>query len=193
MPIGTTIHQRAGRQPVQVMGVCIGSEGPRVLEYSWPRGDEEKVSVKEKTIQNPPQRRTPRPRGTLVKCRRCTQTRKHTHTHTHASQLHSDETPTARQSVMTHAVIAFPPAVSNYTGNSGVHHHHRTATAGWGESGLKRLMMTNTTAEMDPSLSPQMATKPPLMEKWFLHTMESTFTILVLQSTLAESELEIVP
>lgn len=33
------------------------------------------------------------------------------HTHTPISQVHTDETPTASHSVMTHAIIAFPPVV----------------------------------------------------------------------------------
>lgn len=60
---------------------------------------------------------------------------------------------------MTHDIIAFPPAAaaserasSNTEGRvefiTVVHHH--AATAGWRES---ELVMTNTTAEMSPSLS----------------------------------------
>lgn len=111
------------QQPVKVKWVDIGSEGPGVLEYSWPRADSEKVSVKEKTIQDPGDTaaRMPGPRGTPVKCRSLSH--QHIKTHTRISQLHTDETPTARHSVMTHAVIAFPPAASHKTGNSGVHHY----------------------------------------------------------------------
>lgn len=64
------------------------------------------------------------------------------HTHTPISQVHTDETPTASHSVMTHAIIAFPPVVRDNTGHSGVHRDY-TATEGLEESSLKRLMMTN--------------------------------------------------
>lgn len=76
-------------------------------------------------------------------------------THTSTSQLHTDETPTARHSVMTHAIIAFPPAVSITLGIVELITvvHYQTATAERKDSGLKRLVMTNTTVEMDSSLT----------------------------------------
>lgn len=147
------------RQPVKFKWVYIGSKSPTILEYSWPREDREKVSTKEKTIQDPSYTAAEDPKAQRNPGQMSlshTNIEKHTHIHKPISQLHTDETPTARHSVMTHAIIAFPPVVSDNTGNSGVHHHH-TAAAGLEESSLKRLMMTNTTAEIDSTLTPQWA------------------------------------
>lgn len=126
---------------------------------------------------------TPQLRGTLVECRSLQ------HTHTCISQLHTDETPTARHSVVTHAVIAFPPAVSDNTGNSGVHHCGASSRSycSDGESrAWKRLTMTNNSRSGLISHTP-MDTENPMMKKWtrvYVHTMESPSVTPVLQSFL---------
>lgn len=128
------------RQPVKVKWDYSGSYLSDVPEYLWPHENGEKVSAMEKTKQDAStlQLGTPRPKGTLVKCHPLIQI----HTHIPISQVCTDETPTASHSVMTHAIIAFPPVVRDNTGQSGVHRDY-TATEGLEESSLKRLMMTN--------------------------------------------------
>ena len=64
--------------------------------------------------------------------------------------LNGGETPTATQSVMTPAIIAFPPVVSNNTGKSGLHH---PASAGFHESTLKGIKKTNTQQHRPTHLS----------------------------------------
>lgn len=59
--------------------LILAAKAPRVLEYSWPHGDEEKISVKEKTNPDPAARRhagqmSPSPT--------------HTHTHTYFTATH---------------------------------------------------------------------------------------------------------
>lgn len=88
---------------------------------------------------------------------------KNTHTPTRVLHSYTDETPTARHSVMTHAIIAFPPAVSENTGNSGVHHYGASSQILQDGKSLKRLTRTNTRAEIDSLTA--MSAKPPLMKK----------------------------
>lgn len=153
----TAIQQHAGNLSNSSEFISA-AKAPQSWNIHDPVRTEKRLAQRRKQSKTPvtPQQRTPRPRGTLVKCHSLIQTEKHTHIHKPISQLHTDETPTARHSVMTHAIIVFPPVVSDNTGNSGVHHHH-TAAAGLEESSLKRLMMTNTTAEIDSTLTPQWA------------------------------------
>lgn len=120
--------------------------------------------MKEKTIQDPSYtgaERMPRPWRDPVKM-----SPSHTHTPTHStfcarthkntSQLRSDETPTARHSVVTHAIIAFPPAARNNTVRSGVR-HFSAASRSHCRMERVRPTMTNRTAELDPPLTPQRA------------------------------------
>lgn len=108
------------RKPVKVEFI-LAAKAPECWYNRDPVETVKRLARRRKQSKTPVtwQQRTQRPKGTPVKCRTLTHT--HIQTHTLHSSHFTDETATARHSVMTHAIIAFPPAVSENAGNSGVH------------------------------------------------------------------------
>lgn len=177
-------------------------KAPESWNICAPCGDGEKVSVQEKTIQDPGYTAAEdaeawRDPGKMSLSH--THVQQKNNTHTSISQLYTDETPTARHPVMTHAIIAFPPAVIDNTENSGVHHYGASSRS---YCRVERVSPKEAHDDKHNSRNglishSAMGTKCPLMNKWkklCVHTMDSTFITLV--STIlcaADSLLKMVP